>query len=143
MLFHRNSFKNKMRQDFSELYKFLDNKAAFGDSLETNNKPFSVSDNLHFNLRVKEAKEPPKIPYFENPREVSSELLLLQSMDFYYYFIDVFRFWKSIIFFLILTVGSVFIYYRPTTIFSLYTFYFFNYIYDLEDFFNYLSNIFK
>jgi hypothetical protein len=143
MLFNKNSFRSKIRQDFSELYKFLDNKAAFGDPFETNNKSFAVSDNLHFNLRAKEAKDPPKIPYFENPREVSSELLLLQSMDFYYYFVDVFRFWKSIIFFLTLAAGSIFIYYHPTTVFSFYTFYFFNYIYDLEDFFNYLSNIFK
>jgi hypothetical protein len=141
-MFNKKSFKNKMKQDFSELLKFFESNSEHTVSPGITDKVLTFGEDIKF-TKGKKSEKKFSIPYFENSSDISPENF--STWDFQTYRL------LTIIgtafgFYMILLAALLFFFYirkRYKFIFSTYTFYFIKYVYDLEDLFKFFTDIFK
>jgi len=143
MLFKKKSFKNKIRQDFSELFKLLDNNNLKDNSFSVSNKYLAFGEKLNFVIGKKQNKKTFNIPYFDTYRDLRPDLLTAYYFNIYFYYRNLFEFSRLFIYFLFFIFVIFFFnkYYR--FIFAIYTLYFIDIIYNLEDLLKFFKNIFS
>jgi hypothetical protein len=141
-MLNKKSFRNKMKQDFSELLKFFESNSEHTNYSGISNKTLTFGEDIKF-TKDKKSKKTFFIPYFEKSSGVSSENLSVWDFSIYRLFHIFFSNFKIHILLLLIILFFLFIRKRYKFIFSTYTFYFINYVYNLENLFNFFSDIFK
>jgi hypothetical protein len=145
MLFSKNSFKTKVKQDFSELLNFLDSSSErINSSPNVSNKYLTFGEKLNFEVGKKRTKKTFNVPYFDDYRDVNPRLLLAYYFGIYFYYRNVFVFFRIFVFFFFIIL--IILFFNSSYckfISSIYTFYFIDIIYNVEDFFQFFKNIFN
>lgn len=130
-----------MRQDFSELLKFFESNSEHTNYSGISDKTLTSGEDIKF-TKDKKSKKTFSIPYFEKSSDISSEDFLAWDFKVYSLFV---MFCRVYIIYIVLLIALFFFFIRKRYkfIFSTYTFYFINYVYNLENLFRFFSDIFK
>jgi hypothetical protein len=141
-MLNKKSFRNKMKQDFSELLKFFESNSDHINYSGTSDKVLTFGEDIKFTKEKKQEKTF-FIPYFEKSSDISPKNLSTWDFKLYYNFIFIIRLFCIYILLLFVLLFFFFIRKHYKFIFSTYTFYFINYVYNIENLFKFFSDIFK
>lgn len=142
-MFSKKSFKNKMKQDFSELLKFFESNSEYTNYSDVSDKTLTFGEDIKF-TKDKKLKKTFFIPFFEKSSNISSEDFSAWDFNIYW----MYRFIIGNYSLLFVTAPLLFLFFffirkRYKFVFSTYTFYFISYVYDFENLFKFFSEIFK
>jgi hypothetical protein len=141
-MLNKKSFKNKMKQDFSELLKFFESNSEHTNYPGISDKVLTFGEDIKF-TKEKKSEKKFSIPYFENSSDISPENFSTWDFKVYRLVIIVISIFRPYIILLAVLLFFFYIRKRYKFIFSSYTFYFIKYVYDLEDLFKFFTDIFK
>jgi hypothetical protein len=91
-MLNKKSFRNKMKQDFSELLKFFESNSEQTNYSGISDKTLAFGEDIKFS-KDKKPKKTFYIPYFEKSSDISSEQFSVWDAKVYRYAVKFFKYY--------------------------------------------------